>query len=292
MSLLGSHVGLSAPEYFLGSVKEALSYKADTFMFYTGAPQNSLRKDVSLLHIPEGLKLLEEAGLDPKNLVVHAPYIINLGCRSKAENYAFAKEFLVEELRRTEAFGASSLVLHPGAHLNLGEEEGLISLVEALDDVLSKDGTNVTICLETMAGKGSELGCHLSFFREVFARSSCPERLGLTLDTCHVHDSGIAFSSADELLDILDKEVGLKWLKVVHLNDSKNPCGARKDRHENLGYGFVGFETLKSFASCPRLENIPVILETPWFNEKAPYKEEIALLRGEKSFVSSWRETL
>ena len=291
MSILGCHVGLAAPSYFLGSVEEALSYHADTFMFYTGAPQNTLRKPLSSLHIEEGLKKMEEGAMEKKNLVVHAPYIINLGNKEKEETYSLAKSFLVEELRRTAGFGASLLVLHPGSHVGHDEEHGMVSLLEGLKEVVEQDGTNVTICLETMAGKGSEIGTHFEFFADFFARFAHPERIGICLDTCHVHDAGYDVSDASSLLDEFDRVIGLEKLRVVHLNDSKNSCASHKDRHENLGYGAIGFESLLKFVNEPRLEQIPIILETPWVNEKAPYGKEIELLRAGR-FEASWRENL
>lgn len=289
MKYLGSHVGLAAPSYFLGTVEEALSYKETTFMFYTGAPQNTMRKPLESLCIPEGLAKMKEAGLRPDKTVVHAPYIINLANRSKPESFAFAKEFLIEELRRTAAFGAKLLVLHPGAHVGNGPEYGMESLLEGLDDVLSQDGTDVTICLETMAGKGSEIGTSFEFFAEFFKKTAHPERIGVCLDTCHVHDAGYDVTDASALLDEFDRFIGLEHLKVVHLNDSKNPRGAHKDRHDNLGYGAIGFEALCRFAHEPRLDEIPIVLETPWVGEKPPYKKEIEMLRkGE--LEPSWRE--
>ena len=291
MSILGCHVGLAAPSYFLGAVEEALSYHADTFMFYTGAPQNTLRKPLSSLRIEEGLKKMEEGAMEKKNLVVHAPYIINLGNKEKEETYSLAKSFLVEELRRTAGFRASLLVLHPGSHVGHDEEHGMVSLLEGLKEVVEQDEMNVTICLETMAGKGSEIGTHFEFFADFFARFAYPERIGICLDTCHVHDTGYDVSDASSLLDEFDRVIGLNKLRVIHLNDSKNPRASHKDRHENLGYGAIGFESLLKFVNEPRLEQIPIILETPWVNEKAPYGKEIELLRAGR-FEASWRESL
>ena len=279
MAILGSHVSLSAPKYFLGSVEEALSHGEDTFMFYTGAPQNTLRKPVEALKVEEGTKAMLDAGMDPRNLVVHAPYIINLANKDKPETYDLAKSFLLQELRRTAAFGANKLVLHPGSHVGHGEEHGMESLLLGLEEVLSQDGTDVTVCLETMAGKGSEVGTRFEFFREFLERFALSSRIGICLDTCHVHDAGYDVSDATALLDEFDRVIGLDRLNVVHLNDSKNPRGAHKDRHDNLGYGHIGFEALHRFVVEPRLQAIPIILETPWVGDEPPYKEEIAALR-------------
>lgn len=291
MNYLGCHVGLSAPAYFLGSVTEAFSYEATTFMFYTGAPQNTKRKPLEELKIPEGIALLKEHGLDPSKVIVHAPYIINLANKDKEETYELGKSFLLEELKRTDAFNVKNLVLHPGSHVGHDEQHGLDSLLSALTEVIEKDDTDVAICLETMAGKGSEVGVNFEFFQKFFAAFPYPDRIGICLDTCHIHDAGYDVSNASALLDEFDRIIGIDKLKVVHLNDSKNHRGAHKDRHENLGYGCIGFDALNAFAHEPRLENIPIILETPWFNEKPPYAKEISLLRkGE--FEAGWRDNL
>ncbi|MCR5349205.1 MAG: deoxyribonuclease IV [Bacilli bacterium] len=291
MSLLGSHVGLSSPLYYLGAVQEALSYKADTFMFYTGAPQNARRKPLDELRIPEGRALIRQACLDESKIVVHAPYIVNLANKDKEETFQGSIEFIQSELLRVSGFGLKLLVLHPGSHVGHGVEHGLDSLILGLSKVLENDSTDVTICLETMAGKGSEVGADFSFFHQFFARFPYPDRVAVCLDTCHVSDAGYDVSDADALLGEFDRLIGLEKLKVVHLNDSKNPRGSHKDRHENLGYGAIGFDALHRFASHPLLKDIPVILETPWVNEKAPYGAEISLLR-EGKFDPSWRQKL
>lgn len=287
--LLGSHVSMNAPDFYLGTVKEAISFGANTFMFYTGAPQNSYRKPLDELKIQEGHKLLQEAGIDENKIVVHAPYIVNLANRSKPEGYQLSKDLITREILRTAGFHASILVLHPGAHVNYGSEEGISSLVEALDDILANDGTKVRIALETMAGKGSEIGISFEQIHEIISRSKYPERLGVCLDTCHINDAGYEVKDVDALLHHFDKVVGLSKLLVVHLNDSKNPLGAHKDRHENIGYGTIGFATLCAFAHHPLLRGIPKILETPFVNEKPPYKQEISMLRSGQ-YVENWRD--
>lgn len=288
---LGSHIGLSGPGYYLSSVQTALDYGENTFMFYTGAPQNTLRKPLDSMKIAEGRELLRVNGIDESKLVVHAPYIINLANKDKESTFSLAKEFLVAELRRTEAFGVSRLVLHPGSHVGLGVEHGMESLLSGLDEVLSQDGTKVTVCLETMSGKGSEVGVNLEFFQEFLSRFSYSSRIGICLDTCHMNDAGYDVSDASALLDEFDRVLGLSRLQVVHLNDSKNVKGAHKDRHENIGYGTIGFKALHSFVVEPRLAEIPIILETPYIGEKAPYQQEISMLRQGR-FDSSWREKL
>ncbi len=286
---LGSHVGMNGPEYYLGSVKEALSYGSNTFMFYTGAPQNSYRKPLNELRIEEGRKLLKETGLDESKIIVHAPYLINGANKVKEDIQDLAKQLILSELIRTEGFGASILVLHPGAHVGLGYETGIDALVETLDEVLSKDNTNVRIAIETMAGKGSEIGITFEQVADIINKCKYPNRLGVCLDTCHISDAGYDVHDVDGVLQEFDRIIGLDRLLCVHLNDSKNPRGAHKDRHENLGYGYIGFETICKWANHPLLDNIPKVLETPWVGEKAPYKTEIAMLRNQQ-YIEDWRK--
>ena len=293
MAYLGSHIGFSSPRYYLGAVEEALSYGEDCFMFYTGAPQNTKRKPLEELWIPEGRDAIKKAVLDESKIVVHAPYIINLGNKLKPETFDLAKSFLLNELQRTEALGVKNLVLHPGSHVGNGEEVGMESLIEGLTEVLSSDASEVTVCLETMAGKGSEIGVGFPFFREFFTRfpKELAHRVAVCLDTCHVNDAGLDVFDASKLLDDFDAIIGLDKLRVVHLNDSKNPRGSHKDRHENLGYGSIGFEALLRFVNEPRLKDVPIILETPYVGDLPPYQKEISLLRA-GTFEPGWREAL
>ena len=287
--LIGSHVGMNGPDYYLGSVKEAISYGSTTFMFYTGAPQNSYRKPLEDLKIEEGRKLLREQGFDENKIIVHAPYIINAANKNRTDLLDLSIKTIINELRRTYAFGAKILVLHPGNHLGLGAEEAIKTLAESLDQVFAQDGTDVRIAIETMAGKGSEIGTCFEDVRKILDLCKYPERLGVCLDTCHVHDAGYDVNEVDDLLAEFDRIIGLDRLLVVHVNDSKNIRGAHKDRHENLGYGEIGFEALCKLANHPLLRNIPKILETPYINEKAPYSDEIRMLRDEK-FIDGWKE--
>ena len=287
--LIGSHVGMNGPEYYLGSVKEAIRYGATTFMFYTGAPQNSFRKPLEELRIKEGRSLLKEHGFDESKIVVHAPYIINAANPNKPELLDLSIKTIINELQRTEAFGASILVLHPGNHLGAGPEKAIEVLADSLDKVFANDGTNVKIAIETMAGKGSEIGITFEEVREIIDKCQFKGRLGVCLDTCHVSDAGYDINETDRLLDEFYRVIGLDRLLVVHVNDSKNIRGAHKDRHENLGYGEIGFDALCRIANHPRLKDIPKILETPYINEKAPYSDEIRMLRDEK-FVDGWKD--
>ena len=288
--LIGSHVGMNAPDYYLGSVKEAISYGSTTFMFYTGAPQNSYRKPLNELKIEEGRALLKEQGFDESKIVVHAPYIINAANPNRPDLLELSIKTIINELQRTAAFGSKILVLHPGNHLGAGPEEAIKVLAKSLDEVFANDGTDVKIAIETMAGKGSEIGTKFQEVREIIDLCSYPDRLGVCLDTCHVHDAGYDVFDADALLKEFDEVIGLDRLLVVHVNDSKNIRGAHKDRHENLGYGEIGFDALSRIANHPLLRNIPKILETPYINEKAPYSDEIRMLRAE-SFVNNWKDS-
>ena len=287
--LIGSHVSMNAPDYYLGSVKEAISYGSTTFMFYTGAPQNSYRKPLEELKIEEGRKLLKEQGFDESKIIVHAPYIINPANKARPDLLELTIKTITNELRRTAAFGAKIMVLHPGNHLNLGAEEGIKILVENLDTILSQDGTDVKIAIETMAGKGSEIGTCFEDVKKILDNCKYSNRLGVCLDTCHVNDAGYNVNEPDKLLAEFDRIIGLDRLLVVHVNDSKNIRGAHKDRHENIGYGEIGFEALCKLANHPLLKSIPKILETPYINEKAPYSDEIRMLRDEQ-FVSNWKD--
>ncbi|NCA97029.1 MAG: deoxyribonuclease IV [Bacteroidia bacterium] len=288
---LGCHVSMAGPDFYEGSVKEALTYGADTFMFYTGAPQNSFRKPVGELRIAEGRTLIKEAGIDESKIVVHAPYIINLGNNSNPAVYESSKTFLIEELRRVSAFGLKILVLHPGSHVGSGVENGLNAVTSALDEVLDKDGTDVRIALETMAGKGSEVGATFDEINYLLTHSRHPERLGVCMDTCHINDAGINVHDVDAVLDTFERVIGLNKLLCLHVNDSKNVMGAHKDRHANLGYGEIGFKTISSYVHHPRLASVPKILETPYYNEKPPYQKEIAMLKS-NTFNEGWLETL
>ena len=286
---LGSHVDMKAPDYYLGSVRDALSYGANTFMFYTGAPQNTLRKPLSILKIEEGRKLLKESGLDESKIIVHAPYIINAANYSRPDLYELSINTIVNEMRRTAAFGVKTLVLHPGSHVGLGLENGIKALAKALEVVLKTDGTDVRIAIETMAGKGYEIGSNFKEIKSIIDLVPNNERLGVCLDTCHISDAGYDLNDFDAVLKEFDEIIGLDRLLVVHINDTKNPLGAHKDRHENIGYGYLGFDILNKVVHHPLLNGIPKILETPYYNEKAPYKQEIEMLRSGK-YVNNWRD--
>ncbi len=280
MLIIGSHVGFNKGNQLIGSVEEALSYQANTFMFYTGAPQNTMRNPINDTFTEEAFQLMKKNQIDPQNVIVHAPYIINL-CNE--ENFDFSVRFLTEEVKRVEQLKISYLVLHPGSHVGLGIERGIDNIIKGLKSVLESVGeTSVTILLETMAGKGSEVGSHLEEIKQILEEVNSPH-LGVCLDTCHLNDSGYDLSHFDQFLEEFDQIIGLNQIKCIHINDSKNPKESHKDRHENIGFGTIGFDILDNIIYHPKLENIPKILETPYVDkEYAPYKYEIEMIRKRK----------
>ena len=292
--LIGSHVSMSGKEMLLGSAKEAYSYGANVMMVYTGAPQNTRRKPIEELNAEIGKKFMAKNGI--KEVVVHAPYIINLANTTKEGYIDFAIDFLKEELRRAEAVGATQVVLHPGSHVGAGVDVGLNQIIYGLNQVITKDQT-VQIALETMAGKGTELARTFEELARIIDGVTYNEHLSVTFDTCHVHDAG--YDIKNDLSGVLtqfDKTVGLDRIKVLHINNSKNPVGAHKDRHENFGFGEIGFDALMNVIQVPEFKNLPKILETPWIKVEdkvqiAPYKKEIEMIRSGK-FDSHWIEEL
>jgi len=282
--LIGSHVSMSGKEMMLGSAKEALSYDANTFMLYTGAPQNTRRKAVEELRIDEAWQFMEENHIN--SFVVHAPYIINLANTIKPETYRLAVDFLAQEVERTEKMGSRLLILHPGAHVGAGTKAGINSIVAGLNEVLSQP-SGVCIALETMAGKGSEIGQSFEELAAIYDGVKYPDRLRVCFDTCHVHDAGYDIvNDLDQVLDQFDRCLGKKQIAVFHINDSKNKRGAAKDRHADIGEGEIGFAPLYRLVHHPDFPGIPRILETPWYPDPQnpgqtlpPYKREIAWLR-------------
>ncbi len=281
MLFIGSHVGFKKDTQLLGSLEEALSYGANTFMFYTGAPQNTNRYPIEDGLTLSALSKMREEHIDYSKVIVHAPYIVNLANDKDPSKFSFSVSFLQEELARCEQLGIQYLVLHPGSHVGLGVEQGISNIAKGLDMIL---GTHpVTILLETMAGKGTEIGSILEEIQAIMDLVSHKEYLGVCLDTCHLHDAGYDMSHFDDFLDQFDSLIGIDKIYCVHVNDSKNVLGAHKDRHENIGFGQIGFDSLTKIIYHPKLENVPKILETPYIDrEKAPYRYEISMIRQKK----------
>ncbi|CAN7320197.1 deoxyribonuclease IV [Rossellomorea sp. LjRoot5] len=284
MVKIGSHVSMSGKNMLLASSEEAVSYGANTFMIYTGAPQNTRRKKIEDLNIEAGLAHMKENGIE--DIIVHAPYIINIGNTTNPSTFELGVNFLRSEMERTEAIGAGQIVLHPGAHVGAGADKGIAKIIEGLNEVLTKDH-KVQIALETMAGKGSECGRSFEEIAQIMNGVELNDRISVCFDTCHTHDAGYNIvEDFDGVLEEFDKIVGIDRLKVLHINDSKNECGAAKDRHENLGFGHIGFKALNYIVHHPQLKDIPKILETPYVgedkkNKKPPYKFEIDMLRNQ-----------
>lgn len=282
--IIGSHVGMSGKDMLLGSAKEAVTYGADTFMFYTGAPQNTKRKDISELNIDPAWKYMEEHGI--RQILVHAPYIINLANTVKPETYELAEEFLALEIDRTAACKSSTLILHPGAHVGAGVSAGIAQIIRGLNHIFTRE-TTVNVALETMAGKGTEIGRSFEEIARIYDGVVYNDKLRVCFDTCHTNDSGYDVkNNFDGVIDEFDRILGKDQIAVFHINDSKNPMGARKDRHANIGFGTIGFDALHTIVHHPDFENVPKILETPYIpsseNSKKsfpPYREEIQMLR-------------
>ena len=281
MLIIGSHVSFNKEKQLIGSLDEALSYGSNTFMFYTGAPQNTKRYEINDNLTNHALEKMKNNNIDINNIIVHAPYIINLANDKENDKYDFSINFLKQEIERCKELKMSYLVLHPGSHVGLGIEKGINNIIYALNEVLKEDN-NVTILLETMAGKGTEIGSNFQELKEIIDGINKKELIGVCMDTCHLNDSGYDITDFDSILDEFDRIVGLSYLKCIHINDSKNIKGAKKDRHENIGYGTLGFDNLIKIIYNPKLDNIPKILETPYINDKPPYKEEIAMIREKK----------
>ena len=282
--IIGSHVGFGGANQLLGSVKEALSYGANTFMFYTGAPQNTKRNPIKKELTEEAYELMKANNIDLSKVIIHAPYIVNLG---NLENFDFSVNFLKGEISRASELGIKNVVLHPGASVSYSREESIKSIIDGLNIILDND-MNVTICLETMAGKGTEIGCNLEEIKTIIDGVKFKNKIGICLDTCHLSDSGIDLTKFNEYLNEFDKQIGLDYIKCIHINDSKNELGSHKDRHENIGLGTIGFDTLINIIYDERFKDIPKILETPYVTKDdetkekiyPPYKYEITMIRN------------
>ncbi|WP_028274179.1 deoxyribonuclease IV [Atopococcus tabaci] len=285
MVLIGSHVSMKGKDMLLGAAEEAAGYGASTFMIYTGAPQNTRRKATEEMNIENGQAFMKQHGLS--DMVVHAPYIINLGNTIKPQNFEFGVRFMKEEIERAEALGATQMTMHPGAHVGAGSEAAIAQIAKGLNEILREDQT-IQIALETMAGKGTEIGRSFEEIAQIIELVELKDKVSVTLDTCHTHDAGYQIrDDFDGVLEEFDRIIGLDKLKVIHVNDSKNPQGAGKDRHANIGSGYIGFEALNYIVHHPKLEGLPKILETPFVgedknNKKAPYGHEISMFKHQE----------
>lgn len=287
--IIGSHVTFNKNEQLIASVKEAISYNSNTFMFYTGAPQNTNRSPIDDFKTIEAMSLMKANSIDINKVIVHAPYIINL---ANHKNLDFGIAFLKEELERCSSLGIKYLVLHPGSHVGAGVDEGIDTIVDGLNEVFKNYYGNTMVLLETMAGKGSEIGSNFLEIKRIIDGVVYSNRLGVCIDTCHLNDSGYDLNDFDKVLEEFDEVIGLDKIKCVHVNDSKNNLGTHKDRHENIGFGTIGFDNLMKVIYHEKLETIPKILETPYINgDYPPYKQEIEMIKN-KTFNENLKEEI
>ena len=279
--IIGSHVGFNKNEQLLGSVKESLSYNETTFMFYTGAPQNTTRLPINEELTKKAFDLMKENNINPKNVIIHAPYIVNL---ANEKNFDFSINFLKQEIKRVEQLGFDKVVLHPGSHVGIGVEQAIKNITKCLNEVLVN--TNVKILLETMAGKGTEVGTSFEQIKQIIDGINNKKNIAVCLDTCHINDAGYDLNDFDKILDEFDKIIGLDKLLCIHVNDSKNERNSHKDRHENIGFGHIGFSNILNVIYNERIKDVPKILETPYIkdgnNSYPPYKFEIEMIKEKK----------
>lgn len=281
MLIIGSHVGFKKDRQLSGSVDEALSYGANTFMFYTGAPQNTARSKIEDALTLEALNKMKDNNIDLDKVIVHAPYIINLA-QDDSVKFKFAVDFLEQEIRRVEQLGCKYLVLHPGSHVGIGTEKAILNIAKGINMIMSNK-TDVVILLETMAGKGTEVGSKLEEIKKIIDLVEDKKHIGVCLDTCHLSDSGYDIENFDKFLDLFDKLIGIDKIHCIHINDSKNESSSHKDRHENIGFGHIGFSNLRDIIYNKRIEQVPKILETPYIDKiYAPYKFEIEMIKNKE----------
>lgn len=281
MLYIGSHTSFLKDKGLLGVVEESLSYNSNIFMFYTGSNQSTLRFPINKELTSRAHELMIENNIDKTKCIVHAPFIINLANNTNEEKYKFYINFLKQELNRCIELDIRNIVLHPGSYTNLDRETGIKNIANGLNIAL-KDIEGVNLLLEYMSGKGTEVGSSLDDLNSILSLldKDIYEKVFICLDTCHINDSGVDIGKFDEFLDEIDRLIGINKIKCIHINDSKNALGSHKDRHENIGYGTIGFDTLMNIINHPKLKDVPKILETPYINDKPPYKEEIAMIKS------------
>ncbi len=280
MLIIGSHVSFNKKDGLLGSLEESLSYGANTFMFYTGAPQNTIRFPIDEEITNKAIEKMKENNINLDNIIVHAPYIVNLANNNEEDKYNFSINFLKQELDRCKKIGIKYMVLHPGSHVGLGVDVAIKNIINGLNIILEDSST--MILLETMAGKGTEVGRNFEELKKILDGVENKEKIGVCLDTCHLNDAGYDLSNFNNVLEKFNNIIGIDKIKCIHINDSKNILGSHKDRHENIGYGTIGFDNLLSVIYNEKLDNIPKILETPYIDDIPPYKEEIEMIKNKK----------
>ncbi len=286
--LIGSHVSFKKEKQLLGCVEEIINYGGNSFMLYTGAPQNTSRLPIDKNLTLRGYELMKNNNMEINNVFVHAPYIINLANKKNINNYHFSIKFLKEEIKRCDKLGVNKLILHPGSHVGEGIEIGIKNIINALNEVIEPE-QKTHICLEIMSGKGSECGSSFLELKEIIDNIDKKNKILVCLDTCHLFDAGYNLNDFDAILDEFDELIGLSKLACIHINDSKNIIGSKKDRHANIGFGNIGFDTLIKIIYNRRIANVPKILETPFISEDdslikvyPPYKLEIEMIKKQK----------
>jgi len=283
---LGSHVSFNEKQ-LVGCIEQSILYGANTFMFYSGAPQNTIRRKIDLDLLEDAKKMMKDYQFNSEKIICHAPYIINLANKKDLEKWQFYCDFLRKEIERCEMLGISNLVLHPGTATGMEKIEAIANIIEGLNKVL-ENNTTVRILLETMAGKGSEVGSNIEELKQIYDGINKKENIMFCLDTCHLNDSGIDLSAFSTYLEQFEQVFGLSKIGCIHINDSKNEIGAKKDRHANFGMGTIGFETLMNIILDKRLRDVPFILETPYVKEfesdkkriYPPYKFELEMIKN------------
>jgi deoxyribonuclease-4 len=284
---IGCHVGNSGPLMLAGSIKEALSYDANCFMVYLGPPQNTIRKPIESMNADLMKIIASENNINLDDVIIHAPYIVNLA-RQDEEKFDFAVRFIAQEVQGVHNIGCKYLVLHPGSAVDSEREDALKQVARGINEIINLTPTARTvIAIETMAGKGNEVGRTFEEIKYIIDLVNDKTRVGVCLDTCHINDGGYDLvNNYEQVINDFNEIIGLDYLKVIHVNDSKNPLGAHKDRHENIGFGNIGFETVKRIFNDVRFIDIPKILETPYvasLDKKQnfpPYKFEIAMIKS------------
>ena len=283
MLYIGSHVSFNKDTQLIGVVQTAIENDANVFMFYTGSNQSTLRFPIDKSLTDKAHQIMKEHNIDREKCIVHAPFIINLANNSDERKYQFYIDFLKQEIDRCIALGINNLVLHPGSHVKVAKEEALLSVSNGLNEAL-KENQNIKILIEFMSGKGTEVGSTIDELKTILENVIYKDKVYICLDTCHINDAGYDLNNFDEFLNEFDQKIGIDKIKCIHINDSKNNLGAHKDRHENIGYGTIGFQTLINIIYNKRLNGVPKILETPFINDQSPYKTEIKIIR-EKKFI-------
>lgn len=286
MLLIGSHTHYTNDRQLLGVVEEAVRYGANSLMFYTGSPTNTLRVKINDDLTKKGLELMKKSNIDISNIFIHAPYIINFANNSDERKYNFYIAFLRQEITRCKEFGIKNLIIHPGSTVLLEKSVALDNVINSINYVL-RDNKDINLIIEFMSGKGSEVCSNIDELSFVISSVEKKDQVFVCLDTCHMNDSGIDLNKFDEFLNDFDLKIGIDKIKCVHINDSHNFVGVKKDRHTNIGYGTIGFNTLNNIVHNKRLENVPKILETPTiksgqYEGQSPYKYEIENFRNNK----------